>query len=156
MMEQGVRRVLRQVRNISRGLAQAQIEPSRLSTALEELMSRLSETSGVRCLFESAGNVPIGDSLRATHLFHIAQEACTNAIKHARARNVTVLLHATGDSVILQIRDDGSGIAADAREGLRTADHAQPGQCDWRAADHRTRETQRHRGNLYSQAGAFA
>jgi PAS domain S-box-containing protein len=117
-VEQGIRRVLRQVRNISRGLVQAAIDPAGLPAALAELTSRLSETSGVRCVLQSSGAIAIKDSLTASHLFHIAQEACTNALKHAQAKNVEVRLQSEGGAVILEIQDDGMGIAEDAREGL--------------------------------------
>jgi PAS domain S-box-containing protein len=117
-VEQGVQRVLRQVRNISRGLAQAQLEPAGLPAALVELTGRLSETSGVHCFFHGDEVVPIEDTLKATHLFHIAQEACTNALKHAQATTIEVRLCSSDGVVLLQIQDDGIGIPQDAREGL--------------------------------------
>jgi two-component system sensor histidine kinase DegS len=44
-----------------------------------------------------------------TALFRVAQEALTNTIKHAEARNVWITLE-RGDKVIsLEIRDDGKG-----------------------------------------------
>jgi signal transduction histidine kinase len=138
-IEQALKRVLRQVRNISRGLVQVDVDPAGLPGALADLASRLSATStGVRCVFHGDKGVHIEDSTKATHLYHIAQEACTNALKHARARTVEVRLHAlphetpsasvlsaAGNApgrgeggVILQVRDDGLGIPKDAPEGL--------------------------------------
>jgi signal transduction histidine kinase len=43
------------------------------------------------------------------HLLRIAQEAITNAVKHANASRVDVTLHAHPDSVLLTIADDGAG-----------------------------------------------
>jgi PAS domain S-box-containing protein len=117
-MERGVRRVLRQLRNISWGLAQAHIEPEELPAALAELTNRLSETSDVRCVFVGDESLRVENSLKATHLFHIAQEACTNALKHAQARNVEVRLQCIDAVLILEVQDDGIGIPLDAREGL--------------------------------------
>jgi two-component system CheB/CheR fusion protein len=115
---QGVRRVLRQIRDISRGLAKVQIEPAGLPAALVELTRRLSETSEVRLALQGDDSVRLDDSLTATHLFHIAQEACTNALKHAQARQVVVRLQSADDAVRLEIQDDGTGIPNTAREGL--------------------------------------
>ncbi len=46
------------------------------------------------------------------HLFRIAQEALTNAVMHARAAHVSVLLAFTSEAVELTVSDDGCGLAA--------------------------------------------
>ena len=43
-------------------------------------------------------------------IYRIVQEALTNIVKYARARNVTVDLGASGDMVTLLIEDDGVGM----------------------------------------------
>jgi len=45
----------------------------------------------------------------AVALFHICQEALANVAKHARAKNVDVVLWKTNDRVLLEIHDDGRG-----------------------------------------------
>jgi signal transduction histidine kinase len=117
-IQQRIKGVLRRVRNISRGLAHAEVDPVELPAALVELTNRLSETSGVRFAFHGDKDVPIEDQIQATHLYHIAQEACTNALKHAQARNIEVRLRMAGPAIVLEIQDDGLGIAKDAEEGL--------------------------------------
>ena len=47
-------------------------------------------------------------------LYRIGQEALWNAVKHARARRVDVRLEARGDSVALEIADDGVGFDPNA------------------------------------------
>ena len=47
-----------------------------------------------------------------TTLYRIAQEALTNIAKHAKARNVDVILERRGDSVLLIVEDDGVGFDA--------------------------------------------
>jgi signal transduction histidine kinase len=42
-------------------------------------------------------------------LFHICQEALANAAKHAKAKNVQVVLWTTNDRALLEIKDDGKG-----------------------------------------------
>lgn len=49
------------------------------------------------------------------HLLRIAQEALTNAVKHAAARRIRVTLQAGPGSVVLDVSDDGKGFAAAAR-----------------------------------------
>lgn len=45
----------------------------------------------------------------ATNVFRIIQEAATNAVKHAKARNVSVVLERNGDFFLAVIEDDGFG-----------------------------------------------
>ena len=46
----------------------------------------------------------------ATHLFHIAQEAVTNAIKHGRACHIVIGLSTLEGTGRLAVEDDGVGI----------------------------------------------
>ena len=41
---------------------------------------------------------------QATQLYHIAQEAITNALKHAQARNIRVTLEARESAVKLEVQ----------------------------------------------------
>lgn len=50
--------------------------------------------------------------------YRIGQEAMTNAVRHARANAIDVWLEATEDAVTVRVRDDGSGISADAPRGV--------------------------------------
>ena len=45
-----------------------------------------------------------------TNLYRIAQEGLNNIMKHANARNVSVLLQYRRDSLVLIVEDDGSGL----------------------------------------------
>ena len=71
------------------------------------------------------GLVP--DNNVATHLFRIAQEAISNAVKHGKARTIIVDLHDNGDELFLTIKDDGIGLQRAAGKphgmGLRTMDY---------------------------------
>lgn len=114
----GLSAVLRQVRNIAHGLALAEVTGPDLPDALAELASRLGETSGVRCVFDAGAAAPILDNVQATHLYHIAQEACTNALKHAEAENIAIRLLSRDNTIILEISDDGIGMSEGAKNGL--------------------------------------
>jgi signal transduction histidine kinase len=45
-------------------------------------------------------------------LFRIAQEATTNAIRHARAKHLAISLATTEGSVVLEVTDDGVGLSS--------------------------------------------
>lgn len=50
--------------------------------------------------------------------FRIAQEALTNVLRHADARNVHLVLARTGDVLRLEVHDDGAGFANRESAGL--------------------------------------
>ena len=50
-------------------------------------------------------------------LYHIAQEALNNALKHAVASVVTVSIEASGGRIELAVTDNGSGFDPRAAEG---------------------------------------
>ncbi|HEY6941223.1 sensor histidine kinase [Dokdonella sp.] len=67
------------------------------------------------CAIEvDVGTLPEIDESLATLVFRVAQEALTNAHKHARARNVVLRLAARGDRLQLLVVDDGIGCDVDA------------------------------------------
>ncbi len=51
-------------------------------------------------------------------LYRIATEALTNAVRHADARRCRVELRTVGEEAVLEIADDGPGLAADATAGV--------------------------------------
>jgi signal transduction histidine kinase len=66
---------------------------------------------GVPCRFQAdVGPVTFRDAAVATHLYRIAQEAITNAVKHARPKQIGVDLVAAGERLVLAVEDDGVGI----------------------------------------------
>ena len=92
-------------------------------SALNGLAARVTELFKTICTFQCQLPVPIEDNSTATHLYRIAQEAISNAIRHGRAQRIEIGLSATRQHVILSVRDDGTGIvdseAARTGMGLR-------------------------------------
>ncbi len=46
----------------------------------------------------------------ATHLYRIAQESITNAVRHGKARHIVVRLSRPDSHTILSVVDDGVGV----------------------------------------------
>ena len=120
----GLDRTRAKVRALSRGLIPVEIDSNGLVDALDQLTARLGDVHHAACVFECRDRSVEIDVRQATQLYHIAQEAITNALKHAQARNIRVTLDARESAVKLEVRDDGIGIPGDMARpdgmGLRT------------------------------------
>lgn len=101
-------------RGIAKGLYPVGMEQDGLMQALEEFAATISRVFGVECDFVCPGPVLLRNQATATHLFRIAQEAVSNAIKHGQARNIVILLDETEEGIILAVSDDGSGLAKES------------------------------------------
>jgi PAS domain S-box-containing protein len=106
----GLRRVLAQVRAYSRGLTPVEVDSRGLLAALAELASSIKEILGVHCTFDCPEPVEVEDNQVATHLYHITQEAVTNALRHGRPRHITIGLEGDAAFLTLRVRDDGVGL----------------------------------------------
>lgn len=114
----GCQRALENVRAISRGLNPVPIDRAGLMSALAGLAQRLEQQAGLPCRFHCPEPVELGDNFAATQLFQIAQEASTNALRHAQPQKLEIRLECNDhDQVILSIRDDGVGLPASAASG---------------------------------------
>lgn len=110
---------LAQTRNLARGLYPAEVEQGGLHQALQELAGTFEKTCNVRCQLELEKGLAVTDTVLATHVFRIAQEAMNNSIKHGKARQLTISLKSMGDRVELAISDDGAGFSPEGRaDGL--------------------------------------
>jgi PAS domain S-box-containing protein len=120
----GITSSLEHVRKLSKGLIPVEVDAEGLSAALMELAEKTSRNSRVRCEFDCARPVGIDNNETATHLFRIAQEAVSNALKHAACRRIRITLETEEDRIILCVYDDGKGIPPTAWEaegmGLKT------------------------------------
>jgi PAS domain S-box-containing protein len=81
-----------------------------LVAAIEWQCRDFERRSGIRCFVDSKEeDIPL-DSARATVAFRICQEALTNVVRHARAKEIRVHLDILDRELLLEIHDDGQGI----------------------------------------------
>jgi ligand-binding sensor domain-containing protein/signal transduction histidine kinase len=86
-----------------------------LPAALSEMTRRLTAESGVHTQFEVGGTLrPLPKQIE-NNLLRIGQEAVNNAVRHARAENISVRLVFDATSVRLNVKDDGLGFDPDAQ-----------------------------------------
>ncbi len=119
-LRRDLQKTLEEVRSISRNLNPVPVDSQGLMVALTDLVERIRLQSRVICTFDCESPVAIEDNVVGTHLFHIAQEALSNALRHALAREVRISLQQSDLQIVLRIQDDGCGIPwpLPQREGL--------------------------------------
>jgi len=114
-------------RNLARGFFSPELEADGLSVALEGLAENISERFAVNCIFHGEGLIPMRDSEVATQLYRIAQEAATNAAKHAAPEQIDIRISIDDSELTLAITDDGVGFPDTPSEskglGLRLMRH---------------------------------
>ncbi len=111
-------------RKLAHGLSPMGLEAEGLVPGLRDLAARTTQMYHLDCRFHSDEPVRLKDSATAIHLYRIAQEAVTNAIKHGQARRIVITLARREKELTLSITDDGVGFPAEGRSspglGLRS------------------------------------
>ena len=104
-----VDRMIQQARNIALGLRPPLLDEAGLVPALEHFLQSLAGRCGISIDFEAspaAAGIPPGLN---TTVFRVAQEAISNALRHAHATMIRVALQDEPGSMHLVIEDDGVG-----------------------------------------------
>ncbi len=110
-----VEKTIRSARRIITELRPAVLDELGLLTAIQWQALEFENRTGIRCRIARLqhGISPSKDA--STAVFRIFQEALTNVAKHAEASNVTVSLQIVGQSMVMEINDDGKGMAEEKK-----------------------------------------
>jgi PAS domain S-box-containing protein len=117
-----------QARGLARGLNPVDLDANSLMSSLQELAASMEQLFGVRCSFKCDKPVEVDDTEVAVHLYRIAQEAVTNAIKHGRAKNIRMGLAYGPNKSVMTVKSDGLDFpkefeARGTGMGLQIMDH---------------------------------
>ena len=102
-----VQQALSHARDLAHELATLDLEESDLPAALDGLAKRAAELFKMSCQFKAEGTIPRLEPAVVSQLSRIAQEAVTNAIKHAKASQVDISLANSTDKLILTVHNNG-------------------------------------------------
>lgn len=115
----GIRNAMKELRAVLKGLAAADIAEDGLPGALSEMAATTEKRTQIRCDFSTFHPVNLPTRTIATQLYRIAQEAVNNAVKHARASRIDIILEADEVEIALSVYDDGKGFDSDgSSDGL--------------------------------------
>jgi len=112
------------VRGMARGIFPVQVESDGLVSALRDLATKANFVREGSVQFHASEDIRVADSQVALHLYRIAQEAMSNAARHANSSRIVLSIAQNGPELTLTISDDGEGFTADTNAsegiGLRT------------------------------------
>lgn len=104
-----LQKTVTEARQLAGGMTSLHIERGGLSAALATLAQTSNHLGNVPVrLYDSAGD-RIANAEHATHLYRIAQEAVSNAIRHSGASEITLRVEEKGPVIELRIDDNGHG-----------------------------------------------
>jgi signal transduction histidine kinase len=104
----GVQRAIRELREAVAGLHPVVLEGHRLTEAIHAVVARHAARGGFTADVEL--RVPAPEDC-APLVLSVIRELTANAAEHARASVVRVVLRDEGDDLVLEVADDGAGIA---------------------------------------------
>ena len=106
------------LRNLSLLLRPPQLDALGLEAALQGQVDLLSRHARTRLALHYT-ELPMRPSPDVElACFRVAQEAVTNALRHAEAGQVDITVRPEDDGLLLEVRDDGRGMVDGARAGL--------------------------------------
>jgi len=104
-----VNQAMDELLNLARQLRPTALDDHGLVPAIDAQLKRFAARTGVEARMQAEGDVDtLGEDVQ-TAVYRVAQEALTNAERHAGATVVEVDLEVSDERTQLRVRDDGSG-----------------------------------------------
>lgn len=100
-------------RTLSHNLIPVEVDAGGLKNSIEQLCRRARKLFNISCDFDHQGDTNMQSQNISIHLYRIAQEAISNAVKHGNASRVEVSLKGDRNGVRLVITDNGIGFPDD-------------------------------------------
>jgi len=102
-----VQQAMSHASDVAHDLATLDFKENDLRAALSGLAEHVKELFQISCRFKAEGVIPAMEPATVSQLYKITQEAVTNAIKHGKAKKVTINLANGSDRLVLTIQNDG-------------------------------------------------
>jgi signal transduction histidine kinase len=109
-IELAAARIIRTVRKIATDLRPGILDELGVIAAIKWMAGNFQSRTKIVCNVAVLGTDKISDTTRATAIFRIVQEALTNVMRHAAASQVNVTVEKKGDTLVVEVRDNGIGI----------------------------------------------
>jgi Amt family ammonium transporter len=104
-----------EIRNVLNNLKPEPLQENGLTSGLTAMAEGINQTGDLTCSLQIRKPIPHFDETVTLNIYRVIQEAVTNIVKHANARNVTIVTGESGNSDLydFQIADDGIGFSGE-------------------------------------------
>lgn len=117
-----IRDIIQDMRNIIYDLFPFSLNDINLDCMIEKEILKLRKSEILNVSYETLGESTNIPSIVSLHILHIVQEACSNILKHAKAKHVYVSVKYTEENVEIRMEDDGVGFAINNIQNLKRKD----------------------------------
>ncbi|MEE4362806.1 MAG: cache domain-containing protein [Desulfotignum sp.] len=105
-----IRDAIHKTRTLSRGLEPVNLADRGFDISLASLADYIREVFSISCNLDwQLDQPPFADDTEATHAYYIVHEAVHNAVKHAEATRIDIVLTSNFKNIRMEIRDNGKG-----------------------------------------------
>ncbi|MGL4395967.1 MAG: sensor histidine kinase, partial [Hyphomicrobium sp.] len=114
-VESALRDALSEIRELSSGLCLPEFKGLGVAKVIEFAVVNHERRSRTRVAVESSDDLPaVGSNLMLASVYRFVQEGLNNAVRHAGGKGQTVLARRENDMLILEVADQGPGMAEPA------------------------------------------
>ncbi|MCD4719942.1 MAG: cache domain-containing protein [Desulfobacula sp.] len=96
-------------RQLARGLCPVYFDHG-LESSLQELVTNTRIMHRMECSLDCREKIPEGSTIMTINLYHIAQEAVQNAIRHGKADKIKITITIQENIFLLSVKDNGVGM----------------------------------------------
>lgn len=108
------------VRKISHNMMPGLLTKYGLLETLKDLFESLNDSPGIHARFQLLGDYTRQPENHEIMIYRIVQEMVNNTLKHAEAKNVSLILNFLNDHINIQYSDDGKGFDPLAKLGSKS------------------------------------
>ncbi|MEO8594582.1 MAG: sensor histidine kinase [Candidatus Solibacter sp.] len=113
-----VQSTLEKVRALSQALHPVVLEEAGVESAIDAYLPVFERRTGIAVRYTRAGDAWTVGREQSIHLYRVLQEALNNVARHSGAKQAEVRLAFTGERLILEVEDNGSGFGIRRQDGL--------------------------------------
>ena len=110
---------IQEARGISHNLMPGMLKDYGLKAALEDLTEKVNQAEGTQIRLSIYGDAVPAEKQLEISLYRVVQEVVNNALKHSKAKTISIQMHYGEDRIFLAIEDDGLGFNVEEKRAQK-------------------------------------